>query len=248
MDRWTLVSLSVCALLALLFYYVPAIDIAVAKFFFSPTEGFLFNDDNPSGLLQLLLQLLLKLITGSFVTICLGKLAINNIFRGHRLKAKLPSRASNRTLIYLLLALGLGPGLVVNGIFKDHWGRARPREVVEFGGDKQFTAAFVLSDQCEANCSFVSGEASIGFYGLAFMFVARRRWKTIVTASLLAGAFIGFVRMSLGAHFLSDIIFSGVFTYLVCYLLYLLLLRPTESIASRQATATETQKSPEKPA
>jgi lipid A 4'-phosphatase len=115
---------------------------------------------------------------------------------------------------------------VINGIFKETWGRARPREVVEFGGNKKFTKAFVLSDQCKTNCSFVSGEASIGFYGLTLIFVARRKRKIIAFASLLAGSLIGLLRMSLGAHFLSDVIFSGVFTFLVSYLLSWCVLRP----------------------
>ena len=242
MDRRFLGFLSVCALLALLFFYVPDLDIAVASLFFSPNGSFRLDDDYAAGLLQLILPW----ITGSFATLCLGQLAINYIFRRHPLKPKMRFQASNRSVIFLLLALGLGPGLVVNGIFKDHWGRARPRDVVEFGGNKRFTAAFVLSDQCESNCSFVSGEAAIGFYGLAFMFVARRRRKAIVLASLLFGSLIGFVRMSRGAHFLSDVIFSGVFTFLVSYLLYLLLLRPTQSIISSQAMAAETKQSPEK--
>lgn len=56
---------------------------------------------------------------------------------------------------------------------------------------------------------------------LTFMFVARRRRKTILAASLLGGSSIGFVRMSVGAHFLSDILFSGVFTFVVSFLVYL---------------------------
>lgn len=34
--------------------------------------------------------------------------------------------------IFLVLLLALGPGLLVNAIFKDHWGRPRPREITQF--------------------------------------------------------------------------------------------------------------------
>src|SRR5690606_18360570 len=44
-----------------------------------------------------------------------------------------------RDSLFGLLALALGPGLLVNGILKEVWGRARPREILEFGGDATFT-------------------------------------------------------------------------------------------------------------
>ena len=44
--------------------------------------------------------------------------------------------------LFLFLGLLVGPGLVVNGILKDHWGRARPAEIIEFGGTAHFSPAF----------------------------------------------------------------------------------------------------------
>ena len=71
----------------------------------------------------------------------------------------------------------LGPGLVVNGILKEHWGRARPRDVTQFGGDRRFTPALVIADQCERNCSFSAGHPSAGFAlaALAYASISRRR-------------------------------------------------------------------------
>jgi lipid A 4'-phosphatase len=234
--------LSLCALLGLLFYYLPEIDMTVAGFFFSADGGFLFDRIWTAKLLQPVL----KWTIGIFVTICIAKLVINNWIRPHPLKSQLSFFLLNRSILYLLLALALGPGLFVNEVMKDNWGRARPRDVVEFGGNKQFTRAFVISNQCESNCSFVSGEAAIGFYGLTFLFVARRRRKMIVLGSLLLGSLIGFVRMSLGAHFLSDIVFSGVFTFLISYLLYFIVLRPTHSLRNNHGTDITAEASLEK--
>ena len=62
---------------------------------------------------------------------------------------------------FLAAMLAIGPGLVANVILKDNWGRARPRQVVEFGGTKQFTPPLVPVRECVRNCSFVSGEASV---------------------------------------------------------------------------------------
>jgi lipid A 4'-phosphatase len=239
MKKFNIIFLASSTLAGLLFYCIPDLDLTVARFLFIPKKGFVLDSVEAAKLLQLILAYL----TATFVTVCLALLTINNMSLLRRVKAGFPLQVSNRSVIYLLLALALGPGLVVNVFFKENWGRARPRAIVEFGGTKQFTRAFVLSDQCDNNCSFVSGEASLGFYGLAFIFVARRRRKTIAFASLLAGSLIGFLRMSLGAHFLSDVIFSGVFTFLVSYLLAWCVLRPGSfSLASSHQKAPSSRR------
>ena len=246
MNRMFFVFLSGSTGVGLLFFLVPESDLRAAALFYTPGSGFVLHREPGIELMQLVLAW----ITGVFVSICLALLAINNLSYLHRLRGGITLRVPNGSILYLLLTLALGPGLLVNGILKQHWGRARPREVAAFGGDKQFTKAFVLSDQCKTNCSFVSGEASLGFFGLAFMFVApRRRRKTIVISSLLAGLLIGLVRMGAGAHFLSDVIFAGVFTFLVSCLLYpLLVVPPSEIILNLQSRTVKLYRSYQKAA
>jgi lipid A 4'-phosphatase len=124
-----------------------------------------------------------------------------------------------RAILFVLAVLAVGPGLVVNVVFKDHWGRARPRDVVHFGGTRTFTPAFVISDQCDRNCSFVSGHASLPFAFVALgYFLRRRRWAVYAAAAAFGGA-VGLGRIVQGAHFLSDVVFSGIFVFLVAYLL-----------------------------
>ena len=43
-----------------------------------------------------------------------------------------------RPCMVIVLTIALGPGLLVNGILKDYWGRPRPAEISNFGGDKEF--------------------------------------------------------------------------------------------------------------
>ena len=43
-----------------------------------------------------------------------------------------------RAALFLAVTLALGPGVVTNLIFKDHWGRPRPIDVTEFGGSDRF--------------------------------------------------------------------------------------------------------------
>lgn len=118
-----------------------------------------------------------------------------------------PLARRRRAAVYLLLVLLLGPGLMVNTVFKDNWGRARPAQVEEFGGQRQFTPAWVVSDQCPNNCSFVCGDAGIGFALVGVAFVARRPRRWLAAGIALGGA-LGLMRMAQGGHFLSDVIFS----------------------------------------
>src|SRR5271167_4551455 len=34
--------------------------------------------------------------------------------------------------IFLIFCVVIGPGLLINAVFKDHWDRPRPRDIVEF--------------------------------------------------------------------------------------------------------------------
>ena len=47
-------------------------------------------------------------------------------------------------------------------MLKGFWGRARPNDILELGGKDNFSAWFQYSDACNANCTFVSGDASEG--------------------------------------------------------------------------------------
>lgn len=132
-----------------------------------------------------------------------------------------------RHYAFLLGALVLGPGLIANGLFKENWGRARPRQVTEFGGTADFSAPLVIADQCSSNCSFVSGDASMGFYFLALALVTPKKTRRLaILAALAFGLFIGFIRVLQGAHFFSDVVFAGVFVGLAIVFLYRLMLGP----------------------
>lgn len=57
--------------------------------------------------------------------------------------------------------------LIVNGIFKTFWGRARPRDIDLFGGSKAFSLPLEISNQCAWDCSFMSGHTAVAFWLLA---------------------------------------------------------------------------------
>ncbi len=129
---------------------------------------------------------------------------------------------------YLFLVLAIGPGLLVNTIFKDHWGRPRPRQVTEFGGRWQFQHV-LQNGAAGRGKSFPCGHSSTGYYFVALYFLLRRRHKKLSLAALagalLYGTLIGIARMAAGAHFFSDVLWSAVFTAGAACLLYYFILR-----------------------
>jgi lipid A 4'-phosphatase len=130
-------------------------------------------------------------------------------------------------VIYLILVLILGPGILVNVLAKNNgFGRARPIQTEMFGGEKQFTPAFAIADQCETNCAFVSGHAATGFYSFAFAFVARERWRRRwIALTLIAGSAVSASRILQGAHYFSDVLFAALLIYLLSACMEKLFLR-----------------------
>ena len=133
---------------------------------------------------------------------------------------RFPALKARRAIFGFLLVGGLlGPVLLVDATLKEHSGRARPVRVEQFGGAQQFTPAFVVADQCENNCSFVSGHVATAAFIMAFGWLGtpavRRRW---LLASIGFAAFMALVRMVPGGHFLSDTIFAWFATYFTLWL------------------------------
>ena len=130
---------------------------------------------------------------------------------------------SSNKWLFLAVCVVVGPLAITNLGFKDHWGRARPSTVVEFGGSKAYTPPLVKSQECPRNCSFFSGEASSIFvvcFAAALLFpAAASAW---MVTGLILGSLCGFVRMAEGGHFLSDVIFAGVFMALTVAVIQML--------------------------
>ncbi len=124
-----------------------------------------------------------------------------------------------RPVAFVGLALLVGPGLVVSGV-KEITTRARPFHVTEFVGEKKFTPAFVVAHQCDDNCAFVSGHTSDGIFLATLMLIHRRRRWWWLAAGVVSGLLIGFARVSVGAHWLSDVLWAFPFTLLGSWLVY----------------------------
>lgn len=123
-------------------------------------------------------------------------------------------------LAFVVLAGIAGPGLAVNGVVKPLWERARPIHVVEFGGTQQFSQAGVPTEECSENCSFVSGHTACGFFLSSLCLLTRRRRVLWIAAGTLAGAAIGFARISALDHWLSDVMWAYPVTLLSSWLVW----------------------------
>jgi len=131
-----------------------------------------------------------------------------------------------RAAVLLIATLALGPGLLTNVVLKDHWGRPRPIDVHQFGGDYRFTPWWDPRGECPDNCSFVAGEPSGAFWTLAPAALAAPELQPLAYgAALVFGVGIGALRIAAGAHFFSDVMFAGVFMYLVIWLVHGLIYR-----------------------
>ncbi len=123
-----------------------------------------------------------------------------------------------RAAILLIVTLALGPGVLANGILKEHWARMRPEDITQLGGKEIFTPWWDPRGPCSDNCSFIAGEPSGAFWTLAPAALAPPQWRPLVYAgALLFGAAMGVLRMAGGAHFFTDVVFAGVFMFLLIW-------------------------------
>ncbi|MFA4995441.1 MAG: phosphatase PAP2 family protein [Bdellovibrionales bacterium] len=185
----------------------PQADLVLSGLFYRAGEGF-FLSDNPFFLATQVLAYdgarVLAAVFLVFAVLCWARK------RALFLDAK--------AWTFLLLALLIGPGLVANVGFKDHWGRARPREVVEFGGANTFSPALTPQfEKAQSNGSFVSGDGAFGFFLPSFAYVSRRRLsRRVFWGGMAAGVVFSFSRLAVGAHFFSDIAYAAFFMLAAC--------------------------------
>jgi lipid A 4'-phosphatase len=128
-----------------------------------------------------------------------------------------------RACVFLMLFLAIGPGLMVNVVFKDYWGRPRPRQIEQFGGKYAYQHPLVIGERGDGRVSFPSGHAAMGFYfiGPYFILLAKHRRAALwwLWGGVAFGLFIGSARMAQGAHWPSDILWSFGVDYIVAYAL-----------------------------
>ena len=184
---------AVFAAISIFFLYYPEVDILFSSNFFDPLRGFKYKDNS----LVVLFDELNHPFLAVFVAYHLLQIA-RRVFKEGKLEY-----LKNLANIYILIAIVVGPLIIVNFVCKNNFGRARPFQVEQFGGSSTFTPPFVVSNQCERDCSFVSGHASVGYIFFIYAFLARSRKNCFryTCCAIFFGGSIGFFRILQGKHF-----------------------------------------------
>lgn len=232
-GRATLILLGALLVVALVILHrFPAIDRTVSTWFFVESEcgpgipagsicgDFPLRHSPPALALRQFLQFLpLTLAAGLAGALLVG------LRNGRRLSARHWSHAGPVFWTYVLSV-----GLLVNGIFKEFWGRPRPLQTDAFGGQFPFVPAGEITHYCSRNCSFVSGEAAAAAWLVCLVALVPRQHAPLrraayaVAIALALGTSI--LRLSFGAHYLSDVVIAGLLTLLTFSVLVTIAPRP----------------------
>jgi len=212
-----MIALLVGGIVGLLFGFFPTLDLKISGLFFDPaTLQFALRHDAWLGHVRDACMWIVPAIMAP------AGLAV-------AAKCLLPAtrmRVPARAVVFLLVSFALGPGLLVNTVLKEHWGRARPTDVREFGGPNRFVPWWDPRGDCPHNCSFVAGEASGAFWTVAPAALAPASGRIFAYVAAVAfGSAVGMLRMAVGAHFFTDVAFAGVLTFLIVWLVHAALYR-----------------------
>ena len=188
----------------------PSLDLYISSLFYLGDSQFLINTHYYISIFfrEVLLPFILIYI---LVLPVVGRFAkIDKIFFSYKFTIKEIFLLWGSQIIIVLI--------FVNLVLKNLWGRARPNDVLELGGKEIFSPWYEMSNACLTNCSFVSGDASVGFSIIILYLITKK--IIFLYASLFAGFALGLIRIMAGGHFLSDIFFAGFFIVLLNIILF----------------------------
>lgn len=203
------ITLAIAVLVGLLFGIFPGLDISISAPFYDPVKKDFLLHWSPT--LMFLRDAAMWIVTALAAPAFIA-LVVKILHPRSRLLI------AGRAMVFLIATIAIAPGLVTNVLLKDNWPRSRPVDVPQFNGQEPFTAWWDPRGICHNNCSFIGGESSGAFWTLAPAALTPPSWRPLAyAAALLFGAGVGMLRVSFGAHFFTDIVFSGIFTYLIIW-------------------------------
>ena len=200
-------SLVVFLFLIILITISPSIDLFVSNIFYDEQVGFLLQSEDIITFIIRKLFLPFLILYILLLPILSNYLFFNKIYFKYKFTLK--------KICMLWVTMIFNIILVVNLLLKNMWGRSRPNDISEFSGQSIFTEWYRFSDFCMTNCSFVSGDAAVGFSLISFYFITKKIiyfWLSIVS-----GLILSFTRVLEGGHFLSDILFAGLIIFILNY-------------------------------
>ena len=195
------------------------VDIRSASMFYQAGSGF------PTGNLQ---PWKFLYVYGEYPAFAMGAIAVLLFVAGY---FKPTLAGFRRQALFISLLFIIAPGVLANLVFKDHWGRPRPRQVDIFGGSMSFHQPW-QPGPAPKNASFPAGHPTVAFFLSAPYFILRlkkRRQALLwLYGGVIYGIFMGIARVIQGGHFVTDVIWSAGFVYLTAIVLASLLRLDTE--------------------
>jgi lipid A 4'-phosphatase len=199
-----LLYIALVVLTLVVFGLWPGLDLAVSHFFF--LDGSFDGDGLPDHLIRDFFRVTPFIVLGAYAALWLAQ----------RFGARLRWAPSGRAIIFLIATMIIGPGLIVNLGFKDHWHRPRPVQTEDFNGQSPFMPWFDRDGACKTNCSFVSGEAATAFWMVAPASLLPPPWRAPAIAFAFAFGFgASLLRLAFGGHYLSDVLLGGLITLII---------------------------------
>ncbi len=197
-------------------------DLAWSAQFYTPGgihEGWTFSRDQPWAFFYDYGEYPVWVLAALALVICVGA-ASGRV-----------SRAYLRPSLVIILTAALGPGLLINGILKPSWGRPRPAELTNMGGDREYKRVWEplgrgqgKSFTCGHCAAAYSVSSAVAFYPLHPVISV-----IALTAGVAFGTAAGIGRLVQGGHFATDILWSGVLVLMLIAALYYLVFRIPET-------------------
>jgi len=140
----------------------------------------------------------------------------------------------SKPCLVVILTIVIGPGVLVNGVLKNYWGRPRPQDVTIFGGQWEYRPVW-QPGVAGSGKSFTCGHcaAAVSVASLAAFYPYHPVAATAALAGgILYGGIMGVARIAQGGHFPTDVLWSVILVLMVTAGLYYVVFRLPEEAAS----------------
>lgn len=210
----------IATIIIALFIY-PELDLAVSGYFYDENLGFFYKD----YAIVKAIYFLTRFITLSLFVVSFGSSLgyyiyihkninlfwLKNLFtRIYSLLLTKYLKLGIKEVTFIAFTIGLIPIFAVHYMLKPLWDRARPDEILQFVGNKEFSYFYDIFTG-SGGTSFPSGHSSMAFSLFVFYYIYGKRKSHFIALTL-----IGFVaagcRIIMGGHYLSDVTASAFLT------------------------------------
>lgn len=210
-------------LMVLITPFTPWLDLTISHYFFS--DHHFVSNDFTTFMFNYGILAADILVGGAVVTFLLS----------YCLKYWKPWRQAS---LVLILTLAIGAGFITHTLLKDHWGRPRPKQVIEFGGTQAFRPYYSPNffSQPEPSKSFPCGHCTMGFYFFALALIGKRyHYRSLYyggfALAVVLGIALSVTRIAMGGHFFSDTLISALIMWLTALACDFLIFGKEEALA-----------------